>query len=47
MSDLSNDAKIEKLDWVEPTVLVLDVEETFGRPNRGADASIHVDCTRS
>ncbi len=36
-----------KAAWVEPEVLTLNVLDTAILPNRGADSSIHVDCTRS
>jgi hypothetical protein len=33
--------------WIEPEIRELDVSDTFGRPNRGHDADMYVDCTRS
>jgi hypothetical protein len=36
-----------KSAWVEPEVLILDITDTALFPNRGSDASRHLDCTRS
>lgn len=47
MSDTLKSADANKSIWVEPTIRVLDVEETFNANGRGADGNAHADCTRS
>ena len=42
------DITTERLDaWVEPEIITLEIEETFGFPGRGGDGGRFFDCTRS
>lgn len=47
MSDMQVSDKSDKLVWIEPALLDLDIAETEGFPGVGADGNIHADCSRS
>ena len=37
----------DREDWIEPTIEILDVEETHQFLRRGADGGIYIDSMRS
>lgn len=47
MTEPSKSDQDDRLEWVEPEFVVLNIEQSAMRPRTGRDGSRFADCTRS
>lgn len=47
MTEPSKSDPDDRLEWIEPEIVALNIQETTMRPGRGRDGGRFADCTRS